>query len=69
MRRVEHELDSSDAFAVAATHQALRENGAQVVCKVHKDLRMLFLREHVDNAIERFCRVYFKPKAKPFRLR
>ena len=40
-----------------AAHQALRQNGAEVLGKVQKDLRMLVAREQVDDALNRFGRI------------
>ena len=39
---------------LSRAHQALRQNRAQVVREVHEDLAVLLLREHVDDAVERF---------------
>ncbi len=57
MRRIQHQLHRRDTLAVAAAHQSLGNDRAQVVREIHEHLRMLLLREEVDDAVQRFRRI------------
>ena len=55
--RVQHELDCRDTFAGPRTNEPLRDDGAQIVAKIHVHLSMLLLREQIDDTVQCLGRV------------
>ena len=54
MGRVHHDFAGGNPRSGFREHQALRENGAQVLRKIEENLIVLVAREHVDDAIQGF---------------